>query len=117
MSNYPYWNAAHSYDATLTAPVFDQEGILFGFLLVRAHWMDLGAKDPGYVLDSTDMHQEGPPGACPLNPEHILDPSRQDPSSARGPGEIRTIFPPDRILALSMLRRTSALHSSTDSST
>ena len=59
ISNYPYWNAAHSYDATLTAPVFDQEGILFGFLLVRAHWMDLGAKDPGYVLDSTDMHQEG----------------------------------------------------------
>ena len=59
ISNYPYWNAAHSYDATLTAPVFDQKGILFGFLLVRAHWMDLGAKDPGYVLDSTDMHQEG----------------------------------------------------------
>ena len=29
------------------------------FLFVRAHWMDLGAKDPGYVLDSTDMHQEG----------------------------------------------------------
>ena len=59
ISNYPYWNAAHSYDATLTAPVFDQVGELFGFLLVRAHWMDLGAKDPGYVLDSTDMHQEG----------------------------------------------------------
>lgn len=59
ISNYPYWNAAHSYDATLTAPVFDHDGILFGYLLVRAHWMDLGAKDPGYVLDSTDMHQEG----------------------------------------------------------
>lgn len=59
ISNYPYWNAAHSYDATLTAPVFDDAGILFGYLLVRAHWMDLGAKDPGYVLDSTDMHQEG----------------------------------------------------------
>ena len=29
------------------------------FLCVRAHWLDLGAKDPGYVLDSTDMHQEG----------------------------------------------------------
>ena len=26
---------------------------------VRAHWLDLGAKDPAYVLDSTDMHQEG----------------------------------------------------------
>ena len=30
-----------------------------GFACVRAHWLDLGAKDPGYVLDSTDMHQEG----------------------------------------------------------
>ncbi|WP_405109546.1 hydantoinase B/oxoprolinase family protein [Micromonospora sp. NBC_01405] len=58
--NYPYWNAAHTYDATLFAPVFlpgDAEPV--GFLCIRAHWMDLGAKDPGYVLDSTDMHQEG----------------------------------------------------------
>ncbi|MCW3815732.1 hydantoinase B/oxoprolinase family protein [Micromonospora sp. DR5-3] len=58
--NYPYWNAAHSYDATLFAPVFLPSGEeLIGFLCIRAHWMDLGAKDPGYVLDSTDMHQEG----------------------------------------------------------
>ncbi|MQA03322.1 MAG: hydantoinase B/oxoprolinase family protein [Streptosporangiales bacterium] len=56
--NYPYWNAAHAYDATLFMPVFS-EGSLFGYLCVRAHWMDLGAKDPGYVLDSTDVHQEG----------------------------------------------------------
>ncbi|GAA2900538.1 hydantoinase B/oxoprolinase family protein [Streptosporangium fragile] len=56
--NYPYWNAAHAYDATLFSPVF-HGGDLVGFLCVRAHWMDLGAKDPGYVLDSTDMHQEG----------------------------------------------------------
>nr|MDT0657709.1 hydantoinase B/oxoprolinase family protein [Micromonospora sp. DSM 115978] len=64
--NYPYWNAAHASDATLFAPVFQPDGAdpaadgeLVGFLCVRAHWMDLGAKDPGYVLDSTDMHQEG----------------------------------------------------------
>ncbi|HEX5542045.1 MAG TPA: hydantoinase B/oxoprolinase family protein [Micromonospora sp.] len=64
--NYPYWNAAHASDATLFAPVFQPDpedpsadGTLVGFLCVRAHWMDLGAKDPGYVLDSTDMHQEG----------------------------------------------------------
>ncbi|MDG4831007.1 hydantoinase B/oxoprolinase family protein [Solwaraspora sp. WMMD1047] len=64
--NYPYWNAAHAADATLFAPVFQPDdadpaadGELVGFLCVRAHWMDLGAKDPGYVLDSTDMHQEG----------------------------------------------------------
>lgn len=56
--NYPYWNAAHSYDATLFAPVFDGPDLI-GYLCIRAHWMDLGAKDPGYVLDSTDMHQEG----------------------------------------------------------
>ncbi|MDR5698337.1 hydantoinase B/oxoprolinase family protein [Agromyces aerolatus] len=58
--NYPYWNAAHAYDATLFAPVFLPEGgELIGYVCVRAHWMDLGAKDPGYVLDSTDVHQEG----------------------------------------------------------
>jgi len=56
--NYPYWNAAHAYDATLFAPVF-VAGDLVAFLCVRAHWMDLGAKDAGYVLDSTDVHQEG----------------------------------------------------------
>jgi N-methylhydantoinase B len=56
--NYPYWNAAHSYDATLFAPVF-LDGSVVAHLCIRAHWMDLGAKDPGYVLDSTDMHQEG----------------------------------------------------------
>lgn len=56
--NYPYWSAAHAYDAMLLAPVFrgDAPG---GYLAVRAHWMDLGAKAPGYVLDSTDVHQEG----------------------------------------------------------
>jgi N-methylhydantoinase B len=60
VSNYPYWNAAHTYDATLIAPVFsDERTDPVAFLCVRAHWIDLGAKDPGYVLDSTDMHQEG----------------------------------------------------------
>ena len=57
--NYPYWNAAHAYDATLFAPVHMPDGQLVGYVCVRAHWMDLGAKDPGYVLDSTDVHQEG----------------------------------------------------------
>lgn len=66
MLNYPYWNAAHASDATLFAPVFlppidgaDDDGLLIGYVCVRAHWMDLGAKDAGYVLDSTNVHQEG----------------------------------------------------------
>ncbi len=58
--NYPYWNSAHALDATLFAPVFAEgEDKPFAYTCIRAHWMDLGAKDPGYVLDSTDMHQEG----------------------------------------------------------
>src|SRR5690606_8487232 len=37
--NYPYWNAAHTYDATLFAPVHaDTE--LVAYLCIRAHWMD-----------------------------------------------------------------------------
>ncbi|WP_190394422.1 hydantoinase B/oxoprolinase family protein [Nocardiopsis quinghaiensis] len=60
LMNYPYWSGAHSYDAMLCAPVFrDGEEGPAAYLAVRAHWMDLGAKEAGYVLDSTDMHQEG----------------------------------------------------------
>jgi len=58
--NYPYWNAAHAADVTLFAPIFDpKSNQLVALSCIRAHWIDLGAKDPGYVLDSTNMHQEG----------------------------------------------------------
>ena len=58
--NYPYWSSAHAADVALFAPVFDDnEDEPFAYTCIRAHWIDLGAKDPGYVLDSTDMHQEG----------------------------------------------------------
>lgn len=60
LMNYPYWNSAHAMDVTLFAPVFAPEATEpFAFTCIRAHWMDLGAKDPGYVLDSTDVQQEG----------------------------------------------------------
>lgn len=68
--NYPYWNSSHTLDVTLFAPIFldegndtggkqEDDGRLVGYAVSRAHWLDLGAKDPGYVLDSTDVHQEG----------------------------------------------------------
>jgi len=58
--NYPYWSSAHVNDVTLFAPIFAPQGERpFAYTCIRAHWMDLGAKDAGYVLDSTDMHQEG----------------------------------------------------------
>jgi N-methylhydantoinase B len=60
MMNYPYWSSAHAYDALLFAPVFEADDEPpVAYLCVRAHWMDLGAKDPAYVLDATSMHQEG----------------------------------------------------------
>ena len=59
MLNYPYWNSAHASDALLMTPVFIGGGDIDMFLCVRAHWLDLGAKDAGYVIDSTDIHQEG----------------------------------------------------------
>jgi N-methylhydantoinase B len=40
------------------APIH-HEGELIGFTSCRIHVLDLKQKDPGYVLDSTDMYQEG----------------------------------------------------------
>jgi N-methylhydantoinase B len=58
--NYPYWNAAHTHDATLFSPFFHEGAETpTAYLCVRAHWLDLGAKDPGYVLDSTSVFPEG----------------------------------------------------------
>jgi hypothetical protein len=56
--NYPYWSGTHTLDVLLFAPVFHDEELI-GYTTCRAHWLDLGAKDSGYVLDSTDVHQEG----------------------------------------------------------
>jgi N-methylhydantoinase B len=56
--NYPYWSSAHTLDPLVFAPIhFDDE--LIGFASCRIHVLDLKQKDPGYVLDSTDMYQEG----------------------------------------------------------
>jgi len=56
--NVPYWSGAHTNDGVLTAPVF-VDGEIVAYTVVRAHWTDLGGKDPGYILDSTSVHQEG----------------------------------------------------------
>jgi len=56
--NYPYWSSAHTLDVCLFSPIY-HENEHIGYGVIRAHWLDLGAKDSGYVIDSTDMHQEG----------------------------------------------------------
>ncbi|NEE03357.1 hydantoinase B/oxoprolinase family protein [Phytoactinopolyspora halotolerans] len=56
--NYPYWASAHTLDPLVFAPVH-HEGELIGFASCRIHVLDLKQKNPGYVLDSTDMYSEG----------------------------------------------------------
>lgn len=56
--NYPYWSSAHTLDVCLFSPIYYEDEHV-GYAVIRAHWLDLGAKDSGYVIDSTDMHQEG----------------------------------------------------------
>lgn len=56
--NYPYWSCAHTLDTLVFAPVFDDDEVI-AFASCRVHLLDLKAKNPGYVLDSTDMWQEG----------------------------------------------------------
>ncbi len=56
--NYPYWSSAHTLDPLVFAPIY-VNGELVGFASCRVHVLDFKQKDAGYVLDSTDMYQEG----------------------------------------------------------
>ena len=56
--NYPYWSSAHTLDPLIFAPIHAGDRLV-GFASCRVHVLDLKQKDPGYVLDSTDMYQEG----------------------------------------------------------
>ena len=57
--NDPYATGTHVNDLTTVNPVFDDEGEIIAFTSARAHWLDIGAKDPGGSIDSTDIVQEG----------------------------------------------------------
>ena len=56
--NYPFWSSTHTLDVTASSPIFHDDELV-GFTAVKIHWLDLDQKDPGYCLDTTDMHQEG----------------------------------------------------------
>src|ERR687889_140393 len=57
--NDPYLQGTHLNDATIFGPIFI-EGELVGFAATRAHWLDVGGKDPGVTMASTGVYQEGP---------------------------------------------------------
>lgn len=56
-STYGYDIGAHQQDATIVVPGFFA-GELIGYAAVKAHQLDIGAKDP-YCTDTIDIFQEG----------------------------------------------------------
>lgn len=58
LCSYPYWSASHTLDVLCASPIFHRDELV-GFTAVKIHWLDLGQKNAGYVLDSTDIYQEG----------------------------------------------------------
>lgn len=56
--NDAYLGGTHLNDVTIYGPVF-VDGELVGFTASRAHWIDVGSKDPGGSMDSVTIFQEG----------------------------------------------------------
>ncbi len=56
--NDSYMTGTHLNDSTIIMPIFWQ-GERVGFAASRAHWLDVGAKDPGTPVDSHEIYQEG----------------------------------------------------------
>jgi N-methylhydantoinase B len=56
--NDSYFTGTHLNDITIFAPIF-YKSQLVGFSASRAHWLDVGGKDPGGSMDSTNIYQEG----------------------------------------------------------
>ena len=56
--NDSYLTGTHLNDMTVFGPIFNGDDLI-GFAASRAHWLDVGAKDPGGPMDSTEIFQEG----------------------------------------------------------
>ena len=62
--NDSYLTGTHLNDMTVFGPIFHDDELV-GFAASRAHWLDVGAKDPGGPMDSTTIYQEGMRSARP----------------------------------------------------
>lgn len=59
LTNDSYAVGTHLNDVTVMSPVFFG-GELLGFAVSRAHWIDVGGRDPGgWFSDTTEIYQEG----------------------------------------------------------
>lgn len=56
--NDSYIGGTHLNDCTVFAPIFVDDDLV-GFATSRAHWVDMGSKDPGGSMDSINIYQDG----------------------------------------------------------
>ena len=66
--NDSYLTGTHLNDMTVFGPIF-HDGELVGFAACRAHWLDVGAKDPG----GADGLDRDLPGGIRLGPTKVVD--------------------------------------------
>jgi N-methylhydantoinase B len=64
--NDSYLTGSHLNDVTVFSPIFHGGGLV-GFGSTKAHWMDIGAKDPSPPFDAIEIFQEG----YRLGPTHL----------------------------------------------
>ncbi|HUY72136.1 MAG TPA: hydantoinase B/oxoprolinase family protein [Gaiellaceae bacterium] len=70
--NDSYLAGTHLNDITVYGPIF-HDGEIVGFAASRAHWLDVGAKDAGAPMDSTEIYQEG----LRLGPTKVVEGGRE----------------------------------------
>jgi N-methylhydantoinase B len=56
--NDPFMTGSHAQDAAVVMPIFLGDEGLIGYSAIKAHWLDVGAKNR-YCTDTTDVFQEG----------------------------------------------------------
>jgi N-methylhydantoinase B len=56
--NYPFGSGSHPQDCAVVMPVFATGRRLVGYTTIKAHWLDIGGKEP-YSTDTVDVFQEG----------------------------------------------------------
>jgi N-methylhydantoinase B len=56
--NHPFGTGSHPQDAAVVMPIFFGGETLVGYAAIKAHWLDIGGKEP-YATDTVDMFQEG----------------------------------------------------------
>ena len=88
--NDPYKTGSHPQDAAVVMPVFLPEGELVGYSAIKAHWLDIGAKEI-YCTDTIDVFQEGTifPGVKLYRRGELVDGHPEDGGRQLAPAQVR----------------------------